>query len=271
VYETSFTPLVRGLLEDVYLDRSHFLRDHMARPTLSMTSTAGGGLSFHRHQASWLTLLSGRKLWCFSSSHNPPRTAHRRTFIDLIIQDPAITVCVQQPGELVYVPKGWWHATYSFPDDSSQDSCAIGIGGSGESPGLHYYVTMGDLDGLKRSAKELSDASDGKLSELDVLRSSVESSGKTLLHVAASTGQLETLTWLLEKGLAVDTKDLLRADALFWAVRLNQADCARVLLERGADPKAPTSLGESAFDNAKRKKKSTLINLILQHSPILGK
>lgn len=58
-------------------------------------------------------------------------------------------VCVQRAGEVVYIPSGWWHATYNLPYDDADDAISVGIGGIGSSPGLHAVVSDGDLEGLK--------------------------------------------------------------------------------------------------------------------------
>ena len=79
----------------------------------------GGGLAFHRHDANWLTLLSGRKLWCFAAPVAVPHVG--RVEPEALLEDPSVRLAVQRPGDIMIVPRGWWHATYNMPDESVGD------------------------------------------------------------------------------------------------------------------------------------------------------
>lgn len=63
-------------------------------------------------------------------------------------------MCVQRAGDVVYVPQGWWHATYNIPYDGAVDDVAIGVGGLGPSPGLHFQVSEGDIWALEEALAE---------------------------------------------------------------------------------------------------------------------
>ncbi|KAK4696923.1 hypothetical protein P7C71_g1071, partial [Lecanoromycetidae sp. Uapishka_2] len=62
--------------------------------------------------------------------------------------------------------------------------------------------------------------------------------GSTLLHTAAAHGQLETILFLLDHGVAVDILDRDQfgcATPLYYAARKTQIEAAQVLLDAGAD------------------------------------
>lgn len=71
------------------------------------------------------------------------------------------------------------------------------------------------------------------------------SGGKSLLHVAAEGGQVETVRWLLDRSLAVDllsedSSPLFEMTPLCAAAAEGQIETARLLLLRGAAIEAPT-------------------------------
>lgn len=72
------------------------------------------GITFHIHHDSTLELLSGRKTWAVY----PPNTKITPSFDKLkqLLENTTNLpddVCVfkQEPGEIVYIPEGWYHAT----------------------------------------------------------------------------------------------------------------------------------------------------------------
>lgn len=247
------------------------LRGYSMHPVVSVGGR-GGGLAFHRHDSSWLALVSGRKLWCFLSPHRPPSSGGARVRLDVVVANDKhkrwLTMCVQKPGELVFVPRGWWHATYnlhgdpdrllteeedkedeedegggydereggvraadpysSFAETTDDDDeerggafFCVGVGGLGESPGLHWEVAEGNVrllaeaydEALRRRSQASSLAAAAAAGEEDddaTARAGdkekdplleLTSTGKTLLHTAAYHGRVEVAEWLLERHL----------------------------------------------------------------------
>ena len=86
----------------------------------------GSGLPFHEHAQTWSDLVIGRKRWSLfhATSHPlPPRGfSPMETQVQWLLganytelapeQQPL--ECVQEPGDVVYLPDGWLHATVSL-------------------------------------------------------------------------------------------------------------------------------------------------------------
>ena len=135
-----------------------------------MLGGKGTGLGFHDHGSAWLAMLSGRKFWMvfppkvfermeaeirqfdlprLRGDYRSPRyddpgrdrvTARRlrRMLLSSFPDDdtPAgFTTkgfeCVQDPGTIVYVPPGWWHAVVNL------DDATIAVGGQPSGSELH--------------------------------------------------------------------------------------------------------------------------------------
>mmetsp|Transcript_112431 Transcript_112431/g.251164 ORF Transcript_112431/g.251164 Transcript_112431/m.251164 type:complete len:393 (-) Transcript_112431:138-1316(-) len=112
----------------------------------AMDGTATGH-GMHRHKEGWLAQIAGRKVWWLA----PPQpedegSAFRPAFPykalseeegswpcawllneDLVPSKAPLIRCVQEPGEIVVLPTGWWHNTCSLDDFN------IAIGGQGPS------------------------------------------------------------------------------------------------------------------------------------------
>lgn len=86
---------------------------------------AGDGVMFHAHTAAWNALMFGTKEWLFY----PPDGFDHEIYDQLaMLEARAIPGaleqlagkipirCTQQAGEVVWIPDGWWHATFSHSD-----------------------------------------------------------------------------------------------------------------------------------------------------------
>lgn len=98
-----------------------------------------GGIPFHRHYESWLFLIHGRKQWAVARPDGEDTRALMSTFDDNIsahewfdtigtklpngVRNP--DQCVQEQGEIIYLPTGWWHAVANLNDAKFlNQSCA---------------------------------------------------------------------------------------------------------------------------------------------------
>ena len=71
------------------------------------------------------------------------------------------------------------------------------------------------------------------------------SSGQTLLHLAAFLGFSSLLTFLVKHGVDLDSRDKSGYTALHFAALSNSKECARDLLEAGADREIVNALGKT--------------------------
>ena len=111
--------LFSGDFVDSDLFGEHFRRPYRDDdPTLFYVGGRGTGLNYHQHPAAWNGLVFGYKLW----SLLPPLGVHRFKNGPLdpddvsTAIDPLRIVFVQCPGEVVFVPQFWSHATYNLTD-----------------------------------------------------------------------------------------------------------------------------------------------------------
>ena len=219
---------------------------------------------FHRHEESWLGLVLGQKLWCLHSptaaGQPPPATAFARATLAELRSaaanaaadggpgrrpvQPMLQVH-QMPGEVVYLPSGWWHATYNCSaaaglsdltgasgdgDDGGPagSAVAVAVGGLGAAESLlERLACVGDVAGLV----ELSRSEDYKAGLASGLRARA-------LELAAEQGQLAAVEWLLESRSACQA-DAGGADgdaggasshALHWACGGGAVEVVRALL-----------------------------------------
>lgn len=89
----------------------------------------GSGLPFHRHSATWQTLVNGRKAWFVVPPVHmgdaladvvgpylfPPDAWDNRVRGKPLGERPLR--CVQYPGDQLYLPKMWWHATMNLDEN----------------------------------------------------------------------------------------------------------------------------------------------------------
>ena len=68
-----------------------------------------------RHDAAWLAVVVGAKLWHLAPPDRPKpadRLCAQRGKVDYALAAAeGVTHCIAHPGEVVVVPDGWWHAT----------------------------------------------------------------------------------------------------------------------------------------------------------------
>ena len=86
-----------------------------------------------QHGAAWLGLVSGAKLWHVAAPHLPRpsnRECEHNGRIDYVTaKAEGVEHCLMLPGETIWVPDNWWHATCNL------DPYTIGLGGQLWLPG----------------------------------------------------------------------------------------------------------------------------------------
>jgi len=98
-------------------------------------SFGGGhrGVQVMQHGAAWLGLVSGAKLWHVAAPHLPRpsnRECEHNGRIDYVTaKAEGVEHCLMLPGETIWVPDNWWHATCNL------DPYTIGLGGQLWLPG----------------------------------------------------------------------------------------------------------------------------------------
>ena len=94
--------------------------------------------SFHSHGSSYLLQLHGKKQWWFLPPTTPPveRTSACKYFEK---RPPQSLTCLQHPGDLIFVPSQWLHATCMV------DQWGVGVGVQLGRPSVEFVVTQSQL------------------------------------------------------------------------------------------------------------------------------
>ena len=81
----------------------------------------GSGVHLHHHSDGWSYLFEGQKRWFFRPPYTLPAVTHMgfmrmRYWLEegvypKLKKNEMPLECVQNPGELIYVPESWWHGT----------------------------------------------------------------------------------------------------------------------------------------------------------------
>jgi len=136
-------------------------------PVLSL-GARGEGTSLHRHGHAMLGLLSGRKLWLVApETVNPPMRTLRWDhwarhmkwpFVRNLTDNGRWTLCVQEPGDVIILPKGWWHGTANLKE-------GLGIG---RQNAIYRKVYQEDSKRLKNIAETDADNLGHRVAMLDL-------------------------------------------------------------------------------------------------------
>ena len=94
----------------------------------------GTGVGLHSHSEGWLAQVTGRKGWYLTDSLARSAFIKDKHGCELFHKPPreGVDQCVVAPGEALYLPADWYHATCNL------DQLTVSFGGQGE---------LGDLDG----------------------------------------------------------------------------------------------------------------------------
>jgi len=102
-----------------------------AAPIIFAIGKTGSGIGLHQHQDAWNQVLLGMKRWTIypgdpggvppSAGYNPtePHLRWLETVYPTLESDAKPLECLQRPGDIVYVPSGWIHATINIGDTAA--------------------------------------------------------------------------------------------------------------------------------------------------------
>jgi hypothetical protein len=96
--------------------------DSFQAPLVFAVGASGSGIPFHRHANAYNELLVGAKRWSFLSpgdrdiDEGVRRRGHLAWLREVLPGLPPgdVLECTQQPGDVIFVPEGWWHATLNL-------------------------------------------------------------------------------------------------------------------------------------------------------------
>lgn len=122
-YPYSFTnfarqewPLLSNLFEapDCLAD---FVETGEVIDQFAMGST-GSGLRWHLHKQAWNSILVGQKLWLLAPHEEPPvNISQHLTSVQWFRnhqEQAPVSACVLGPGDTIYIPSRWFHATVNL-------------------------------------------------------------------------------------------------------------------------------------------------------------
>jgi len=82
---------------------------------------AGSGVPFHTHGPGFAETIYGRKRWFLTPPDVQPEFHPNRTTLQWLLEDYervkneiSLYECTIRPGEAIYFPHGWWHATLNI-------------------------------------------------------------------------------------------------------------------------------------------------------------
>ncbi|CAJ1339576.1 unnamed protein product [Effrenium voratum] len=209
------------------------------------------GIGFHRHSAAWLAQLQGRKLWLLVPGGRRP--AARAPWQYLTHRPPGLLCCVAHPGEVVYVPAGWWHATWNLDDLSLGAGWEQGDSASWE-PGMHAIMDGAAARLTQRvtlPALSLA-ARTGRLPIFELLlerggRQLVARDASSAAIAAARSGHIKILAHLWSQGFPMMKASASGTTALHEAARCGRLDAVQWLLDHNADCTRMDSTGGEAL------------------------
>ena len=167
------------------------------------------GIPLHNHYRTWAASMAGTKLWYVAPPNNlpiRPNIYHH----EQELESAKLLRCSQEQGDIVYLPAGWWHATFNKGD------WVLTVGGQEQSEGTVYDAAAGDAAALRLgnvSVEHLSAAAgNGHTAVLELLStkgvnlSSRDKEGLAPAHAAARHGHKAVLELLSTKGVKLSSK-----------------------------------------------------------------
>lgn len=92
------------------------------RPAYSFgVAGPGSGVPFHFHGPGWAEAVHGRKRWFLAPPEHRPEFHPNKTTLQWFLEDydrvkeqVHLHECTIRPGEAIFFPDGWWHATLNI-------------------------------------------------------------------------------------------------------------------------------------------------------------
>ena len=91
---------------------------HIDSFAILSTMTKGQSHEFHKHGESWIAQAAGHKVWFFLDPKKPrPQKVNACDYLSGKERPPdGTTTCIQSPGDVIWFPHDWYHATCSLTD-----------------------------------------------------------------------------------------------------------------------------------------------------------
>lgn len=106
------------------------------------------GVAFHQHWQTWGRLLAGQKQWYVAPPGHTPLRPHRyreESELMKLVGRGELLQCLQEEGEIVFLPRDWWHATYN------KANWTLALGGQG----VGYAQRVLDKEALEKMSEEV--------------------------------------------------------------------------------------------------------------------
>ncbi|CAE8642309.1 unnamed protein product [Polarella glacialis] len=207
------------------------------------------GVGFHHHHESWLAQLKGRKVWLLVPP-GAPRPAAVPPWWNLLQPPEGLLVCVLEPGEVMFLPEKWWHATWNL------DECTLALGWEGSHCSSRWCEAMHAI-------------ADGDMQRLVGwgLRSTKPVTPQ-MTELAARAGHTDMLRWLLRD----DADAALRAHpgpVVLAAARGGHVSVLQLLLSHGLESSVfglvTGKKASSALHEAARYGHPAAVEWLIQH------
>jgi ankyrin repeat protein len=230
---------------------------HLSRHLFVAAGKQAKGLPLHAHEATWALALSGKKNWFVAPPRELPVRPHTHFSEEFLAKVPELQRCAQREGEIVYLPAGWWHATFA------KDDWTLTLGGQGLSRGSMYHAARGDVEALQKAsvtaegavgASMASAAAEGGhtavlkyLAAEGVDLSRADEAGKTPTFRAVQNSHADVLDFLASQGVSIVTE---QPSTLHQACVRGNAAVVELLLAHGADAQKTDGTGALAANVA---------------------
>eukprot|EP00933_Yihiella_yeosuensis_P060029 TRINITY_DN6198_c1_g2_i1.p1 TRINITY_DN6198_c1_g2~~TRINITY_DN6198_c1_g2_i1.p1 ORF type:complete len:595 (+),score=93.51 TRINITY_DN6198_c1_g2_i1:96-1880(+) len=270
IFDVDFGEIYWGI-RDQYITPK-FLAHSVHAVPIVFIGTAGSGAGFHNHDQNWLAQVLGRKLFMVSPPGvYPPWLYRNPCFMGLKKLPSEVKACILKPGDLIFVPGGWYHATCNLDDVTFSTGW---IGDSIEFSSVWHWIADGPSHVKRLLPKKLTEGEKAVVEELTVIAARagqvetlkiledrgidvtkvrfIGTNRETPLQHAAQNGWTAVVDYLLSKNAGIEERDQIGWTALLYASIRGHADTVQYLLEKKADIHAADFDNQTALTLATR-------------------